>query len=158
MSLDPFALFRFQVDFHQVSAANPEERTLVPVGRGAFAECTGLEATMEPRVVRAGGWNYGAFQRPGPVTFGTVILRRGVTDARDLWTWFAHVNERGRYAYRLDVTIRVAAPGESAPGEALVVRLLRAVPVKFRCGDLDARAAQVGVEELHLAHEALVLA
>lgn len=153
----PFPLFRFQVEFHQVSAASPEARTPVPIGRGAFAECTGLEATMEPRVVRAGGWNYGALQRPGPVSFGTVVLKRGVTDARDLWTWFAHVNERGRYAYRLDVTIRVAGPDEPAPGEALVIRLLRAVPVRFKCGDLNARATEVGVEELHLAHEALVL-
>jgi phage tail-like protein len=152
----PIALFRFHVDFHQVSLANGTEQDQVPICRGAFAECTGLEANMEAKVIRAGGWNYGAHQRSGPVTFGTVVLKRGITESRDLWKWFAHVTERGRYAYRLNVTIRIAGAAEDLPGEALTVRLLRAVPVKFKCGDLNARATDVGIEELHLAHEGLV--
>lgn len=153
----PFPLFRFQVDFQRVALADQTESGPVPVCRGAFSECTGLEATMEPKVIKAGGWNYGAQQRAGPVTFGTVILKRGLTTTRDLWKWFSQVHERGRYAFRLNVTIRVAGPEEELPGNALVIRLFRAVPVKFKCGDLSARASEVGVEELHLAHEGLTL-
>jgi phage tail-like protein len=106
-------------------------------------------------VIKAGGWNYGARQRPGPVTFGTVILKRGITTTRDLWKWFSHVSERGKFAFRLNVTIRVAAPDEDLPGEALVVQLFRALPVKFKCADLNARGAEVSIEELHLAHEGM---
>ena len=35
--------------------------------------------------------------------------------------------------------------------------LRRALPVKFKAADLDARGTEIGIEELHLAHEGLVL-
>ena len=151
----PLTLFRFHVDFKPVSLSDHTEQGEMPLCRGAFSDCSGLEATMEAKAIKAGGWNYGARQRPGPVTFGTVILKRGITKTRDLWTWFSHVNERGKFAFRLNVTIRVAAPDEDLPGEALVVRLFRALPVKFKCADLSARGTEVSIEELHLAHEGM---
>jgi phage tail-like protein len=153
--LYPLTLFRFQVDFERVSLTDSAKKGAVAVCSGAFSECTGLEATMEPKVIKSGGWNYGVQQRTGPVTFATVILKRGITTSRDLWKWFSQVNESGKYAFRLNVTIRVAGPAEELPGEALTIRLYRALPLKFKCGDLGARATEVGIEELHLAHEGL---
>jgi phage tail-like protein len=35
--------------------------------------------------------------------------------------------------------------------------LKRALPVKFKTADLNARGTDIGVEELHLAHEGLQL-
>jgi phage tail-like protein len=156
-TLYPLTLFRFQVDFERVSLTDDGKKGPIAVCSGAFSECSGLESTMEPKVIKAGGWNYGAQQRAGPVTFATVILKRGMTTSRDIWKWFSQVNERGKYAFRLNVTIRVAGPGESSPGEALTIRLFRALPLKFKCGDLSARATDVGIEELHQAHEGLSL-
>jgi phage tail-like protein len=160
--LYPFPLFRYHVEFRR-QAEND-----VMLAHGAFSECTGLEATMEAKVIKAGGANYGAFQRAGRVTFATVILKRGITTNRDLWKWFSHVNERGKYAYRLDVKILVYGDSEPSPppGEpnedaeasttpSLTIRLYRAMPVKFKSGDLNAKATDVGIEELHLAHEGL---
>ena len=155
--LYPLTLFRFQVDFERVTLSDHSTRGPVAVCHGAFSECTGLEATMEPKVIKAGGWNYGAQQRAGPTTFATVILKRGITTKRDLWKWFSQVNETGKYAFRLNVTIRVAGPAEELPGEALTIKLFRALPLKFKCADLSARATEVGIEELHLAHEGLSL-
>lgn len=152
----PLTLFRFQVDFKRVSLRDHKEAGDMPLCRGAFSDCSGLEATMEPKVIKAGGWNYGARQRPGPVTFGTVILKRGMTTTRDLWRWFSHVNEQSKFAFRLNVTIRVSARDEDVPGSTIVVQLQRALPVKFKCADLNARGTEVSVEELHLAHEGLV--
>ena len=149
--LDPIHLFRFHVEFRR------EEDDDTQITHGAFSECTGLEATMEPKVIKAGGANYGAYQRAGRVTFATVVLKRGITSSRDLWKWFSHVNERGKLAYRLDVKILVfdkVADPELAP--ALTVELFRAMPVQFKSGDLNARATEVGIEELHLAHEGLI--
>jgi len=164
----PFPLFRFHAEFEQVSVNGQGTPKKVSLCKGAFSDCTGLEATMEPKVIKAGGANYGAYQRSGPVTFATVILKRGVTTSRDLWTWCSHVNEQGKSALRMNVKITVFGATEAAPppGEPkrdsqpsweprLVVRLFRALPVKFKCGDLSARATDVGIEELHLAHEGL---
>ena len=145
----PFPLFRFRVEFTRDDDA-------VPMAYGAFSDCSGLEATMEPKVIKAGGANYGAYQRAGRVTFATVVLKRGITTNRDLWTWFAHVNERGKLAFRLDVKIMVfdTTPDDSRK-PAYTVQLFRALPVKFKSGDLSGRASEVGIEELHLAHEGL---
>lgn len=147
----PFPAFNFQVDFARTGSGE------VPLCRGGFSECSGLDATMEPKVVRAGGSNYGAIQRAGPVTFGTVILKRGMTSNRDLWTWFSHVNQSGKSAFRLEVSITVFQPGESEPTPALRIHLTRALPVKLKCADLSARAGEVAIEELHLVHEGLTI-
>ena len=151
----PLTLFRFRVEFEQVLPRAAGGGAPVALCEGAFSECSGLEATMEPKVIKAGGANYGAAQRVGQVTFGTVILKRGMTTNRDLWRAFSGVSERGFSATRFNVAITVLGPG----GEpAFTVRLSRAMPVKFKCGDLSARATEVGVEELHLAHEGMTLA
>ncbi len=158
----PFPLFRFQVEFRR------KKDNDVQLAYGAFSECTGLEATMEPKVIKAGGANYGAFQRAGHVTFGTVVLKRGITSNRDLWNWFSLVNEKGKYAYRLDVKIAVLRDAEPERGQAasdsgftpaskprMTVELFHALPLKFKCGDMNAKATEIGIEELHLAHEGL---
>jgi phage tail-like protein len=101
----PLHVFRFHVSFSQQSLANPSGAA-VALCQGAFSECTGLEATMEPKVIKVGGSNYGAVQRAGPVSFATVVLKRGISDTRDLWNWFAKVGA-GAYAYRLQVEIEM---------------------------------------------------
>ena len=150
----PFAAFRFLVDFAP-SPSGGAPAGSVALCQGGFSECTGLEATMEPKVIKEGGRNYGANQRVGPVTFGTVVLKRGMTSTRDLWTWFSHINLSGLSALRLDVTITVLEPGEASSTPVLRVHLNRALPVKFKCADFSARATEVAVEELHLVHEGL---
>lgn len=167
--LYPFSLFRFEVEFHREDPARGAAagRALC---RGAFSEITGLEATMEPRAIKCGGANYGPFQRAGPVTFGTVILKRGVTTSRDLWTWFSRINQQGRTAIRLDVVVKAFGEVEPAapPGDPdrssnpsreprLTVQIRRALPVKFKAGDFNARSQEVAVEELHLVHEGLTI-
>jgi phage tail-like protein len=152
-ALAPFHVFRFHVDFHDAKA-DPENASSVPICSGAFSECTGLEATMEPKVIKEGGRNNGHVQRAGPVTFATVVLKRGMTTTRHLWNWFQIVSDGG-YAYRLTVTINVY----DNSGEAKMAwKLANAMPLKFKAADLNARGSEVGIEELHLAHEGLTTA
>ncbi|HVH99856.1 MAG TPA: phage tail protein [Enhygromyxa sp.] len=146
----PFAGFRFQVNFLQ-------QGSRVSLARGAFSECSGLEATMEPEVIKEGGRNYGPAQRVGPVTFAEVALKRGLTSNWDLWKWFYKV-AGGSFAYRLDVEITILGPGDpdrSPP--RFVWKLERCLPTKFKAPDLDAASDQIAVEELHLVHEGLWL-
>ncbi len=142
-------VFRFELSFQRVAGDGGDD----DVCSGAFSECTGLEATMEPKVIKAGGVNYGAAQRPGPVTFATVVLKRGMTTNRDLFKWFALVNGTS-YAYRLAAKIDM----RDFNGRVVVSwGLDRCLPVKFKAADLNARNNDVGIEELHLAHEGLRL-
>jgi phage tail-like protein len=152
--LAPLHVFRFQVDFRKDSLAPGGDQSPVPLCSGAFAECSGLEATMEPKVIKEGGRNYGAAQRSGQVTFATVILKRGMTTTRHLWRWFELVTRKGGYSYRLAAFIRMY----NQQGELVLTwKLDKAIPIKFKSADLNAKGTEVGVEELHLAHEGLSL-
>jgi phage tail-like protein len=152
--LPPLHVFRFQVEFQEDSINTGATPRDVVLCSGAFAECSGLEATMEPKVIKEGGRNFGPIQRAGPVTFGTVILKRGMTTTRDLWRWFELTTGQGAYAVRLTATVTM----QNAAGQPVVRwRLKRAMPVKFKSADLNARGTEVGIEELHLAHEGLSL-
>ena len=122
---------------------------------GYFSEVTGFELTMEPKVIKEGGRNYGAAQRAGPVTFATVILKRGLTTTRDMWTWFDLVTSQHAFAHRLAATINVY---DQAGNAVIAWKLANALPIKFKGADLNARGTEVGVEELHLAHEGLTMA
>jgi hypothetical protein len=70
--LAPLHVFRFHVSFKRDALRSEGTNGPVSICSGAFSECTGLEATMEPKVIKAGGANYGDAQRAGPVTFATV--------------------------------------------------------------------------------------
>lgn len=150
----PLHVFRFQVDFKEHRLSDSSAGANKPLCSGAFAECTGLEATMEPKVIKEGGRNYGPLQRVGQVTFATVILKRGITTSRDLWRWFEMASRRGAYTYRLTAVITLR---DIENNDVLKWQLERALPIKFKAADLNAKGTDVGIEELHLAHEGLSL-
>ncbi|HWF77443.1 MAG TPA: phage tail protein [Caulobacteraceae bacterium] len=162
-TLTPFPGFSFFVSF----TTSPAAFGSLP-GRvtGGFSEVTGLEATMEPKVIKEGGRNYGPVQRPGPVSFSTVVLKRGVVRARHLWAWwsmFAGSDDAKNGVWgpiaRTNVDIILFAPVQSGTGvtptPVLGWTLVNAMPVKFRAPDLNARGGEVAIEEIHLVHEGL---
>jgi phage tail-like protein len=147
----PLVGFRFQVVFR----AEPFTGTggdPVPLCQGAFAECTGLEASMEAFAIREGGANYGEAQRIGTTSFATVVFKRGMTRSRDLWTFF-HLVAGGGYAQRLTATVEMF---DHAGAGVLAWTLRRALPVKFKVADLAATATEAAVEELHCVHEGFI--
>jgi phage tail-like protein len=147
----PLAGFRFQVDFKEQMLTNETEGGEVVLCSGAFSECSGLEATMEPRTIKEGGRNWGVVQRAGGISFGTVILKRGLTRTGDLWAWFNLIGQ-GACAQRLNVTITMFDQG----GKGLFSwTLFKAMPVKFKAPNLIAAGSEVAIEELHLVHEGL---
>jgi phage tail-like protein len=152
----PIGNFQYQLVFTEnrlkSSGGSDGEKA---VAEGAFAECTGLEATMEPKVIKEGGQNYGSHQRVGTVSFSTVILRRGMTLNTDLWKWFHEVTLKGSFTHRMDVEIRHL--DFFTQKVVRTWKLNRALPVKFKSSDLAAKGAEIAVEELHLVHEGLQL-
>src|SRR5262249_29472577 len=150
--LSPIHNFRFQIDFNEDPLTGGPNNPDVSLCSGAFSECSGIEATMEPKVIKEGGRNYGPAQRAGPVTFATVILKRGAPATRHLWKGQQLRTSGSGYAYRLAATIAVQ---DWAGNKVLAWRLEKAMPIKFKAGDLNARGTDVTIEELHLAHEGI---
>jgi phage tail-like protein len=150
-SLTPLHVFKFQVDFFTDSLSDDDSHEQFQVCSGAFAECTGLEATMEPKVIKEGGRNYGAAQRAGGTTFATVVLKRGISSNQNLYQIFNTLST-GTFAPRMQVTINLFDIDGSA---VLAWQLDRAMPVKYKFSDFNARNNEIGIEELHLVHEGL---
>lgn len=151
----PLPVFRFKVTFSLPSVSKNDKGSERLLCEGAFSECSGLEATMEPKAIKVGGRNYGETQRAGRVSFATVILKRGVTANRDLWKWFRLVGG-GAYTYRLDAEVTLLdfdGNGDKTP--VIIWTMKNALPTKFKAADLNATSTQVGIEELHFVHEGL---
>jgi phage tail-like protein len=147
----PLHIFRFHVEFRADSLLGTGSNDLVEVCNGAFSDCTGLEATMEAKSIKEGGRNYGTAMRAGLTTFATVVLKRGISSRREMYAIY-NAFATGMFAPRLQVTINVF----DVDGTAVHAwQLQRAMPVKFKFADLNARGTEVGIEELHLAHEGL---
>lgn len=147
----PFHVFRFKVEFKSEAVGSGTPGGDLQVCTGAFSEVTGLEGTMEPKTIKEGGGNYGIAQRAGPITFATVVLKRGISSNRNLWQIFNSAGA-GLFAARLQVTITLMDPGGNP---AIAWQLDHAMPIKFKFADLNAKGTEVGIEELHLVHEGL---
>ena len=157
----PWPAFRYHLEFARESmssggAQGGKDGSAAPaICQGAFSEVNGLEATHEPKFIREGGLAYRGHQRAGNVSFATVVLKRGMTSSRDLWTWFFNTVQGSAgpaWGERLSVTINL----QGADGRTrLRWRLARALPVKFRASDLHGAGTELAIEELHLAHEGL---
>jgi phage tail-like protein len=142
----PLYAFNFQLSFEDPDGD-------VDVYDGAFSECTGLEGTMEPKVIKEGGRNHGVVQLAGPVTFATVVLKRGISTTTQLYDWFSRVS-LGDYGYRRTVYITLL----DVTGSTVTTwQLDQALPIKIKVADFNAKASDVGIEELHLAHQGLTL-
>ena len=147
----PLHVFSFQVDFFTDSLSDDGSQDQFQVCSGAFAECTGLEATMEPKIIKEGGRNYGAAQRAGGTTFATVVLKRGISDNQNLFQIF-NTMATGTFAPRMQVTINLFDNSGTA---VMAWQLNKAMPIKYKFSDLNAKNSEVGIEELHLSHEGL---
>src|SRR5215510_2236772 len=78
----PFTGFNFAVEISVDGIANK-------VCNAAFSDCDGLEMTMDIKTIREGGNNARQVRLSGPMNFGTLTLKRGMTATFDLWDWIA---------------------------------------------------------------------
>ena len=144
----PFTAFNFAVEIAVPGLPNQ-------VCNAAFAECDGLEMTMEVKTIREGGNNGEQIRLTGPLSYGQLSLKRGMTPNFDLWDWVAAILAPGGAGLRADAEVVVFA----ADGVAERARFLlkRCLPVKLKAPPLNAKDGVVAIEELQLAYESLTL-
>lgn len=146
--MQPFVAFNFAVEIDLSESPGGG----VKLCNAAFAECDGLEMTMEPKTIREGGSN-AQVRLAGPVSFGLLTLKRGMTASFDLWDWFDDV--------QLDPSLRANTEVVmfAADGETVLVSfvLSRCLPVKLKAPALNAKDGAVAIEELQIAYETLSL-
>ena len=141
----PFTAFRFSV-----TISVPDVST-DPLCHASFAECDGLETTMDVKTIREGGNNATQVRLFGAVNYGTLTLKRGMTVNFDLWNWFESLYESDKPIARGDVTVTVFAPDGAK--ENVGFFLERCLPLKLKAPPLNAKDGLVAIEELQLAYE-----
>jgi len=142
----PFSAFNFSVEI-------TPDGTSAPLCSAAFAECDGLEMTMDVKTIREGGNNGVQVKLAGPVSYGQLTLRRGMTSSPDLWQWFERVVRDPRV--RASAVVVLYAPDRTT--KRATWTLARCVPIKIKAPALNAKDGIVAIEEMQLGYESLQL-
>ena len=125
----PFTAFNFAVEINVPGVATK-------LCNAAFSECDGLEMTMEVKTIREGGNNGRQIRLTGPLSYGQLTLKRGMTATFDLWDWFSMMLTNA--ALRADAEVVVFAPDRPAnrttdrATERARFILARCLPVKLK--------------------------
>ncbi len=156
----PFTTFNFKVEL-QLPARQPSAGSLAgppPAGPrvvcdAEFSDCDGLEMSLEPKTLREGGNNGRQIHLAGPVAYGQLTLKRGMTADFGLWRWFEEVQKNR--ALRASGEVRML----SADRRRTDVRftLTGCLPVKVKAPALNAKDGAIAIEEMQIVYETLRL-
>jgi phage tail-like protein len=150
----PLIAFRFEV---QLTVENPQRFGLVsPLCGGKFSEVDGLDMTNEVKTVREGGNNLNQIHLVGPVTYGQLTLKRGMTSNLDLWKWFnaaAGGAENGRGTLAQGAVVMKDAANQPQ----FRFELRDCLPVKIKAPSFSAKDGAVAIEEMQIAYSSFTV-
>jgi len=144
----PFVAFNFAVEitFPGVSS---------PLCGASFSECDGLEMTMEVKTIREGGNNGRQIRLSGPISFGQLVLKRGMTKDTDLWSWFTDAFNDPALRANAEVVMFSSEAGKYEVKKRFLLE--GCVPVKLKAPALNAKEGLIAIEEMQIAYESLRL-
>lgn len=179
MAVAPLTTFNFRVLFSPevpqnpaldsgdaLAAAGAQAALVVPAAaaggiRAGFAEVSGLNSEIEMEDFREGGRNIGPRRFPRWGRYPNLVLRRGVTDDRALWDWWADV-----ITHSYTLTRGSARPSPRRNGVILLDGFdhqaiaawffSNALPERLSGPALAARSNEIAIETLELSHEGLL--
>jgi phage tail-like protein len=137
-SRDPYRAYNFKLEIQGVS-------------QGHFTECTGLGIKIGDIKYREGGTSQTVLRLPGPVDYGDVTLRYGLTSTTELWNWFKTALA-GKVERRNVSVVMLDSDGVT---EVLRWNLVNAWPSQWRGAPLDALGNEAAIETLTLVFESL---
>jgi phage tail-like protein len=119
---------------------------------GAFRECSGLGSENEVVEYKASGpkGEYVIKKVPGRMKWNNITLKRGITDAMDMWKWRALV-EQGKVAEARKNGSIVMYNQQGT--EVARWDFVSAWPSKITGPTANATNNEVGIEELEITHE-----
>jgi phage tail-like protein len=146
----PFTTFNFRIELSYGAKGNP-------ICAGEFAECDGLEMTIEPKTIREGGNNSQPLHLVGPVSYGQLVLKRGMTVDFGLWEWFEAVQRTDGHGIRASGQVAIQSPDNNPDRrkDLIVFSLTGCMPVKLKSPALNAKDGLIAVEEMQVAYETL---
>jgi phage tail-like protein len=119
---------------------------------GAFRECTGMGSENEVVEYKASGPK-GEFvikKVPGRMKWNNITLKRGITDAMDMWKWRKMIEDGEIDAARKNGSIVMY---NQSGQEVARWDFVNAWPSKLSGPTANANNNEVGIEELEITHE-----
>jgi phage tail-like protein len=135
---DPYRSYNFTLQIDQQS-------------EGYFTQCSGLGIRVTPIRYREGGDGRTVHQLAGPVDYGEITLRYGLTDSRTLFDWLLKSVEGNPVRKNVSLIMQ----GVDGTGERLRWNLRDAWPCEWRGAPLDALGREIAIESLTLVCEAV---
>jgi phage tail-like protein len=134
---DPYKVFRFVVEINGTEV-------------GGFSEVAGLEVRTEVDEYREGGVNDYVHKIAKETRYPNLTLKRGITDATELWDWHQQIVSGDVQRKTLSVVLIDAQRRERW---RWIFR--DAYPVKWNGTDLNAAGNTVAVESVEFAHHGM---
>ncbi len=142
----PFTTFNFEVRLRLGGKGDP-------VCKAEFSECSGLEINLAPKTIREGGNNRRPIHLVGPVSYGQLTLKRGMTADFGLWDWFETVQKGDGHGVRASGQVVMLAAARKT--QQVSFSLSGCLPIKLKVPTLTAKDGQIAIEEMQIAYECL---
>ena len=137
---DPYKAFNFRVEIDGIA-------------RAAFSEVGGLESETAVIEYRVGGEPSTVRKLPGLTKYANIVLRRGITQDPELWNWRQTVVQ-GKVDRRNGSIVLL----DDDRTEVLRWNFFQGWIAKWEGPALNAKANEVAIETIEIAHEGLELA
>lgn len=135
---DPFRGYNFKLEIQGIT-------------EGHFMECAGIEAEVTSIEYREAGFDHKVHKLPGPVSFGDVTLRYGLTNSKSLWDWF-ETGVKGKRDARNASVVLMSSDGAD---EVARWNLFNTWPSYWKSSKLDALGREVAIETIRLTFESI---
>jgi phage tail-like protein len=140
---DPYAGHQFEIIITGIS----DDGTAV---KGSFAECSGLEASMDPIEYRNGSEDFTVRKIPGLKKFTNIVLKRGIIGDLTLWNWI--LEGLNGTVHRTEGAIILL---DEAKQEVMRWQFKRGWAAKYTVAGFNAKNNEIAMETLEIAHEGL---
>jgi phage tail-like protein len=137
---DPYKSFHFRVEIDGIT-------------RAVFSEVGGLGSETAVIEYREGGERTAVRKLPGLTRYPNIVLRRGITKDADLWNWRKTVVQ-GNVDRRNGSIVLLDDDGT----EVVRWNFVNGWIAKWEGPALNAKANEVAIETIEIAHEGLELA
>ncbi len=138
VSTDPYRAYTFKLEIQGVT-------------EGHFTQCSGMSVRVPSIPYREAGAGQIVHRLPGPIEYGEITLRYGLTTSTQLWQWF-QTAVKGQVERR---NVSIVMLGDDGATPVLQWNLINAWPTEWRGALLDALGHEAAIESITLVFETL---
>lgn len=134
---DPYRNFRFKVQIEGIQIASFADATIPDSTTDAVPYREGTDPTHERKL-------------SGLTKYGTITLKKGLTDSMELYNWKKQVEDSGAIKARKSMSLILI---DEEGNEKAQWDIQDAWPTKYDSSDFSAKANEVVIESFEIVHE-----